>query len=467
MGARYSSNASPLWYMPGYVQAAILGLFALVSAIVCMVLSLSLSSSAGEGGWMAGMYEGMAQGVAQVGRLSFALAVLFGIGAGMACYLTPDSAKIAAQIHWALYNPARGNPLHLKDGELLPQIACQYRGDGQYYLAISTKQGVDAETIKAAAPAISAALTNQFQSLAVTVPDVDVALNYVLFSLEDVKVDRSCTFTDVEEMYPERPTRLRVDQRHTIDLTTSGSMLVAGKTRSGKTTAVIALLLQLLLWGPDRHGSQIVIIDPKRAELSQLPYTVTLDEDGEAKAILEAMKSFDGSRMARQRILNALSSETGDATKWWEAGFHPSFLFLDEYVSLRSLLPKKPEKDSDYCLDTFDALLKRIVTMGASAGCFVIVSIAEASVQDGGLPAMLRSAMSTRILFRPTRSEGLLIWDAEKLDNFPSGRIYGPGDAWFSSTDGVHDTVTYVHFPHLEFPAYQELGHLLEKYYAD
>ena len=143
---------------------------------------------------------------------------------------------------------------------------------------------------------------------------------------------------------------------------------------------------------------------------------------------------------------------------------HPSFLFIDEYVALRSIFPPKAAKDSDYCVATFDNIIKRIVTMGASAGCYVIISIAEASVQEGGLPAMLRSAMSTRVLFRPTRSEALLLWDKTKLDTMPD-RVYGPGDAWFSSTDGVHDAVSYVHFPRMEFPVYQALGQLLSEYY--
>lgn len=104
--------------------------------------------------------------------------------------------------------------------------------------------------------------------------------------------------------------------------------------------------------------------------------------------------------------------------------------------------------------------------MGASAGCYVIISIAEASVQEGGLPSMLRSAMSTRILFRPTRPEGLLMWDTVKIDPLPE-RVYGPGDAWFSSTDGVHDAVSCVHFPRMDFPVYRELGRLLALYYAD
>ena len=48
---------------------------------------------------------------------------------------------------------------------------------------------------------------------------------------------------------------------------------------------------------------------------------------------------------------------------------HPSILFLDEYVACRTMFPVKPPKgNEDYCLATFDGLIKRIVTMGASVG---------------------------------------------------------------------------------------------------
>ena len=141
-------------------------------------------------------------------------------------------------------------------------------------------------------------------------------------------------------------------------------------------------------------------------------------------------------------------------------------LFLDEYVALRTMFPKRASKeDPDYCLATFDGLVKRIVTMGASAGCYAIISIAEASVEEGGLPSMVRSACSTRILFRPTLPEARLIWDADRLAYLAAPRTYGPGDAWFSSTDGVHDRICFVHFPVMRFRVYRELGRLLDLYF--
>ena len=47
---------------------------------------------------------------------------------------------------------------------------------------------------------------------------------------------------------------------------------------------------------------------------------------------------------------------------------------------------------------------------------------------------------------------------------FPE-RVYKQGDTWFTSSDGVHDDVSFVHFPYLDFPVYRELGRLLTEYY--
>lgn len=262
------------------------------------------------------------------------------------------------------------------------------------------------------------------------------------------------------------PTKLFIQKGTTIDLTTAGSILIVAKTRSGKTTGAVALLAETLVRGPDKYDSLVLIIDPKQAELSRLAHVVTVDEDGGGRAILVALKRFEEAVKKRQAILNTLSEVDGTAVHWWEASMRPSFLLLDEYIALRALFPKRPEKDDpEYCLEKFDALLKRIITMGASAGCYVMISTAQASVEEGGLPSMLKDAMGTKILFRPTMREGKLLWGSDKLANIPE-RDYRPGEAWFSSTDGEHDNiVSFVRFPRMNFPIYKELARLLVEYY--
>ena len=391
----YHHDAAPLAYAPPAVNLLVLGLSAL---LLGGVLALGFHGLAAADVPILGA---VVRGMGQAAAVALGIGVAALIAAAVVHRLQPDSAKIRHKVRRALCHPRYGNPLRLRDGELLPGVICKDIGNGVYELTIEARSGT-VEIITDAASAISTAINGRYAQYAVTQTDAGVAHDHVTFRVEDVTTDRSLTFERAEDMHPTSPTRLRVQEGSDIDLTTSGSMLVAGKTRSGKTTGIIALLIQALQCGRDKHGSEIIIVDPKQAELSRLPHVVTLDADGEAKAILAALKRFANTITQRQRVLNDLSVVHGDAVKWWDAGMHPSFLFADEYVACRSIFPSKaPKDDPDYCLATFDGIIKRIVTMGASAGCYVIISIAEASVQEGGLPAMLRSAMSTRILFRP------------------------------------------------------------------
>ena len=233
----------------------------------------------------------LAEIVRMVGQAAAVVACV-GIGAVIAAaavhVLTPDRAKIRHKVRRALCHPAHGNPLHLQEGELLPSIKCKETRPGVYDLTISAG-AVTVETIAGAASAISSALNGRYIRYAVTQMDTGVAFDRVTFRIEDVLADRSLTFEKVEDMRPRGPTKLQVQAGTEIDLTTSGSMLVAGKTRSGKTTGIIAILLQALQCGRDEYGSEVIIIDPKRAELSRLPYVVALDEDGEARGILDAL----------------------------------------------------------------------------------------------------------------------------------------------------------------------------------
>lgn len=387
-----------------------------------------------------------------------ALSIIVGV-------LTTDAMKIGVCVNKKLCCYKYGNPLHLKEGELLPQIKCKKTGVGIYELSISATTNT-VEELQAVSSSISSALNRRFKKYAVTVTNTDVSFNEVTFKIEDVAIDKTLYIKSIEELRQTDVTKLNIQKGAYIDLATSGSMLIAGKTRSGKTTSIICLLLQVLLSGRDDFGSEVMIIDPKQAELSRLPHVYTLAENGEAKPILEALRKFADSIVKRQQILNDLSEKKGDVVHWREAGFKVSLLFIDEYVSARTLFPKRASKEeADYSLATFDGLIKRIVTMGASTGSYVIISIAEASVEEGGLPAMLRSAMTTKILFKPTLPEARLMWGSDKLKDFSAGRVYGAGDAWFSSTDGIHDEVSYVHFPVMDFAVYRELGKLLEQYY--
>lgn len=456
MLARFSCSHGRLAWAPWPRRASLVALLAAVVACALLLAAVVASSVpgpiAGASGWL--LAASVALGAA-------ALAVLAASAAYSA--LCGDAARIEQQVRERLYSAYLGNPLGLSDGDELPDVSCKADGDG-YVLTVSTTSAT-AERVAEAAPSVSAALTGRLSSLAVVSAEQDPASRHVRFVLRDMASDRSLAFRSVEEMRPADPTRLAIQRGLDLDLTAARSVIVSGRTRSGKTTAVIGLLSQVLLAGPDEWGSSVVVVDGKGAELAAVG-ALALDEDGTAHGILAAMRSFERSRAVRQAHLNDLARATGDAVKWWDdsAGMRPSYLFIDEYLALRSILPAKASKDDPrYCLAEFDGIVQRIATMGASAGCFLVISVAQASVGAGGVPTMLAAACGTRLLFRPTVDDGAFLWPREALDVLPS-RSYGPGEAWFSCDDGEHASPMTVRFPRLDFPAYAEFGRLLREY---
>ena len=389
--------------------------------------------------------------------------VSFGVAFLLEKY-TPERIAIRQMLRYRLFAKAGGNPLGLKNDSVIPSLTVKDDSEGRYSVTIDTT-ACSADTLVKLPKIISSGLTGDYAGWAVVAVDEDPASSYVSYIIEDVTKSRKIIAVSPLELYSERVTQIIVQDGFSLDLTKSGSILMVGKTRSGKTTAVESMIIQLLAHGPDEYGSKIFILDPKGAELSRLPHTMSPDEDGSAKGMLQALREFEATRRKRQKVLDNLSEQYGRPVMWWEAGMHPSVLFIDEWVAFQTLMPKKaPRDDPNYSLQALQDMVKVLVTMGASAGCYVILSTAEASVESAGVPSMIRSAMGTKILMRPTKQEGMLLWSSEKMEALPERR-YAQGDAWVSSTDGIHDNPSFVQFPKLDFPEYEVLRTLLSRYY--
>lgn len=370
--------------------------------------------------------------------------------------IEPPKIALCRRVRRAVADPSNGNPLCLKENQRVPKVRCEGSKTAGRYTVRLAIAGTTPERVEGAASAISACLTGRYDRYAVVAANADVAGSYIDLRIEDTSIDWAIRANTPAELAGESPYLLRVDRRTAIDLRTSTSILVAGRTRSGKTYGIISLLLQALSSGPDRYGSQIVVIDPKGAELSRLPGVASPSACGDMTAVLDAMRAFNALRIERQQHLNALSEKSGTAAKWWDSGMKISLLFIDEYVACRGMFPEKSQ------LCEFDNLLRQIVTMGASAGCYAIICIAQPSVGEGGLPSMVRNGCTTRVLFRPTPDDARMMWP-DGIANLPS-RDYGQGAALFSTTDGEHEQPTPVQFPTMNFEEMDALRRLMKKY---
>ena len=376
-----------------------------------------------------------------------------------------DSKKISVMLRQRLFSPFYGNPFKMTDEERIPniQVKCEYQSKDleKIFITVFTTNK-EPSFISDLSNVISASLRKQYEAFAVTQIVEDLNMISVTFVCTNVLKNHKIVASSLKDIQSNDPSKVVIQDNVAIDLTSSGSILIVGKTRSGKTQAAQAILLQLLANGPDKYGSKILIVDPKSAELSTLPKTLSPSKQS-LETIIESIEDFEKTIKARQSVLNEMSLQSGSAELWWQVGMKPSILFIDEFVAFNTLLEKRASKDNiKRSKDYFEKLLKRIITMGASTGSFVILSIAQPNTQE--LSSMLRDAFATKILFRPTRDEAQFLWSASQYELLPL-QAYKAGDAWFTSSDGVHDTtVNYVQFPQLNFDSFRKLGVLLEGY---
>ena len=223
---------------------------------------------------------------------------------------TPERLAIRQMLRYRLFAKAGGNPLGLKNESAIPSLDVRDDGEGRYRVIIDTT-ACSADTLVKLPKIISSGLIDDYAGWAVVAVDEDPASSFVSYIIEDVTRSKKIVAETPWEIYSDHVTQLVIQEGFFLDLTKSGSMLMVGKTRSGKTTAVECMLIQLLAHGPDEYGSKILTLDPKGAELSRLPYTLSPDEDGSAKGMLQALRDFEQTRRARQKVLDDLSERHG------------------------------------------------------------------------------------------------------------------------------------------------------------
>lgn len=267
-----------------------------------------------------------------------------------------------------------GNPLNLHDGEIEPSVVVTETVKG--YIITVDCISADFDDVASLETVISGCLRNKYGNYAVVAKEEDIAGKYVDYYIEDVVSNfyKQSYYTSLDDV-PSHPTKIFIRKDVYIDYTRvlNSSAIVAGRSRSGKTTAIIStFLLPILKLGRDDYGSRIIIVDPKLAELSLCPHVLSPAPNGSVEHILDAIRDFNRIRVERQKIINDFCKSEGKAVKWFDVDMKPCVLFLDEFVSVQDMFPKKATKEKpDYSLADFQGLLRQIATQGASAGCFL------------------------------------------------------------------------------------------------
>lgn len=85
----------------------------------------------------------------------------------------PASKKLRTHVHAGIFDPRFGNPLHLRDGEVIPRVVCKEMEAGRFEISISTLSSTVDEVAKLA-ECISARLCGGFSRHAVVLTVADV-----------------------------------------------------------------------------------------------------------------------------------------------------------------------------------------------------------------------------------------------------------------------------------------------------
>ena len=397
-----------------------------------------------------------------ISALIFVIALIEAVSRG-------NKKNIKYIVRQAICASCYGNPLNLREGEIEPAVIVSDSPNG-YKITIDC-MAAKFDDVASLETVISGCLRNKYGVYAVVSKEEDLAGRFVDYYIEDVVSSfyKQSVYKTLDDV-PSHLTKIFIRDDVYIDYSRvlNSSAIIAGKSRSGKTTAIIStFLLPMLKQGRDDFGSRIIIVDPKSAELSLCPHVLSPAPDGSVEHILEAIREFNFLRVMRQKTINEFCKSEGRAVKWFDVGMKPSVLFLDEFVSIQDMFPKKASKEKpDYSLSDFQGLLRQIATQGASAGCFLILSTAESSVGTGGLESAVNNACGIRILLKPTMKEARFLWNSEALEVMRE-RQYSAGDSWFSADDGINNSVRFAKFPRLEFGEYEALSELLSLYYSD
>ena len=158
---KYRRDAAPLRFCSPGTALAVLGVFPLLIGALIFWVGLALQKTG-----LALAYHVSMAGLGLLFLGAFLLLV-----AGALALVLPAEDRIRYMVCRGLYHPSRGNPLHFKDGELLPMVACvpckKQDGYRRYILKIEVKSRTT-DDIKGLSSFLSSTLSGRFKCYAVT-----------------------------------------------------------------------------------------------------------------------------------------------------------------------------------------------------------------------------------------------------------------------------------------------------------
>lgn len=241
---------------------------------------------------------------------------------------------------------------------------------------------------------VSGSFRGHLANYAVTSSRIAPNGNEFVLTLEDVGSDRTWRPKTLGEM--KQPSHvLKLQKDLTINLADSPHLIYYGKSGSGKSTSLISVLMQALMWA----GSQIYIADPKR-EFSALSDFYPTDRLAvEADEVIAMLNRVCDIVRDRQIVVSdGVKKRQKMGLRAYDLGLPPVIVMIDEVSALMASMNSKQRKE-------FLGLLTQIVMKGRSVSCFLILGN-QSALAEKGITTDIRGQIATKIVLGKVGGSG-------------------------------------------------------------
>lgn len=231
---------------------------------------------------------------------------------------------------------------------------------------------------------------------------------WVIYKMADVSMDNRLYIKDKSDL-PDK--NMQIDKINKLPLT---HYLIAGKNGSGKSYTIEYLLANYL----NAYKGKLSIIDPKRSDLYQLPFSHADLDNAD-----ELLNDFYQKMQKRKDKFEKEIAKKGKLNlDWSDLNWKPMLLVIDEFASFKAYYDVDTESRKIY--KKMQSQLTQLVLQGRQLGVFIWI-ITQKPMADT-LPTAIRSNLVVRLLLGesdPTEQEVVF----ERRIDAPQQRLTGQG----------------------------------------
>ena len=295
---------------------------------------------------------------------------------------------------------------------------------------------------------INASFRGKLGGYAVTSAMITVDGLFYRFVLEDVASNKTWRPATLKQM--KQPSHvLTLQEGLKINLADFPHIICWGKSGAGKSTTLISLLVQALMWSK----SEIYIVDPKNEFNAMSEFYPANRIAVEIDDVLRMLAYVCDKISSRQKIVvEGVKIHQKMNLRAYDLGLPPIVVMADEIWSLVASMDSRQKKE-------FLALVTQIFQKGRSVSCFAIFGT-QSPKTDTTLSSDIRSQFATKILLGSASGETQrMAFDGEVATKGNIERFKG-----YYVSDGKTEQPMLFHVPDLHSHSLNDLKIIKKAY---